>query len=125
MIVHRFSATRGLLLAALALGSAGAPAQDAAAGGMAFLQCADCHGPGTADGVGPGLKGVFGRRAGGKSGFVYSDAMAKSRIVWDAKTLNDFLAAPAKALPGTSMAYPGDDDAKERADLIAYLQTLK
>jgi len=100
-------------------------AQDAAAGGMAFVQCADCHSPGASDGVGPGLKGVFGRRAGSKDGFVYSPALAQSTLVWDAATLDAFLADPRRVAPGTTMAWPGDGDAKERADLIAYLRTLK
>ena len=103
----------------------GAHAQDAAAGGMAFMQCADCHSPGTNDGVGPGLKGVFGRRAGGVAGFKYSEAMAKSTIVWDETALGNFLADPKKALPGTAMDWPGESDPKARADLIAYLKTLK
>jgi cytochrome c len=120
------AALRGFSLASLlALACAATSAQDAAAGGMAFQQCADCHSPGGADGVGPGLKGVLGRRAGSKAGFTFSPAMAKSTIVWDATALNNFLASPQKAVPGTTMTYPGDDDAKERADLIAYLQTLK
>jgi cytochrome c len=114
-----------LVLAALLLAAAGAHAQDAAAGGMAFLQCADCHGPGTGDGVGPGLKGVVGRRAGSKAGFAYSPALAKSAVVWNDTSLDNFLADPAKAQPGTSMAFPGVADPKERADLIAYLKTLK
>ncbi len=109
----------------LALSFASAHAQDAAAGGMAFQQCAECHSPGSADGAGPGLKGVVGRRAGGKAGFAYSPALAKSTLVWDDKTLDAFLANPQKAVPGTSMAYAGDVDAKERADLVAYLKTLK
>ncbi len=117
---------RPLLVAVtLSLGLAGAHAQDAAAGGMSFMACADCHSPGTADGVGPGLKGVYGRKAGAKPGFVYSPAMAKSTTVWDDKTLGAFLANPREALPGTTMGFPGEDDPKARADLIAYLKTLK
>ena len=110
---------------ALALASAQAQAQDAAAGGMAFQQCAECHSPGTSDGAGPGLKGVFGRRAGSKDGFIYSPAMKKSTVVWDDSTLAAFLANPRAVVPDTTMAYAGDDDAKERADLVAYLKTLK
>ena len=114
-------------LACVLAGTALAPAhaQDAAAGGMAFMQCADCHSPGTNDGVGPGLKGVFGRRAGSVAGFKYSDAMAKSTMVWDETALGNFLADPKKALPGTAMDWPGESDPKARADLIAYLKTLK
>jgi len=111
--------------ASLTLALASAHAQDAAAGGMAFQQCAECHSPGTGDGAGPGLKGVFGRRAGAKPGFDFSPALASSKITWDDKTLDAFLANPQQAVPGTSMAFGGDTDAKERADLIAYLKTLK
>ena len=114
-----------LLIAPMALALASAHAQDAAAGGMAFQQCAECHSPSDADGAGPGLKDVFGRRAGGKPGFIYSPAMKKAAITWDAATLEKFLADPRAVVPGTTMAYGGDDDAKERADLVAYLKTLK
>ena len=114
-----FAATSLLLVLA------SAHAQDAAAGGMAFQQCAECHSPADSDGNGPGLKGVVGRRAGGKAGFIYSPAMAKATVTWDAATLDKFLADPRAVVPGTSMAYGGDDDAKDRADLIAYLKTLK
>ncbi len=119
---------RSLLLASIALlglASASALAQDAAAGGMAFQQCADCHSPTASDGVGPGLKGIYGRRAGSKADFIYSPAMKKSTVVWDEATLNSFLASPQRAQPGTTMAWPGEDDPKLRADLIAYLKTLK
>jgi len=109
----------------LTLALAGAHAQDAAAGGMAFQQCAECHSPTGADNAGPGLKGIVGRRAGGKDGFIYSPAMKKSTLVWDDKTLDAYLKDPRAVVPGTSMAYGGDDDAKERADLVAYLKTLK
>ena len=114
-----------LVVTPLTLALPGAHAQDVAAGGRAFQQCAECHSPGTADGAGPGLKGTFGRRAGTKNGFAYSAALAKSSIVWDATTLDAFLANPQKAVPGTSMTWPGDDDPNERADLIAFLGTLK
>ena len=120
MLVRPLLAVTTVLLAA-----AGARAQDAAAGGMAFQQCAECHSPGNSDGAGPGLKGVLGRRAGSKDGFIYSPAMKKSTVVWDEATLAAFLADPRAVVPGTTMAYAGDDDAKERADLVAYLKTLR
>jgi cytochrome c len=113
------------LAAALLLAAAGARAQDASAGAMSFLQCADCHSPGASNGVGPGLKGVVGRKAGTQPDFSYSPAMAKSGLTWDDKTLDAFLADPRTALPGTAMVFPGVEDAKDRADLIAYLKTLK
>ncbi len=64
----------------------------------------------------------IGRRAGSVPGFDYSPAMKKSKLVWDGKTLDRFLANPMKVVPGTSMTYAGVPDAKDRADLIAYLR---
>jgi cytochrome c len=48
--------------------------------------------------------------------------MKRSRIVWNPKTLDRFLASPMTALPGTAMTYDGVTDSRERADLIAYLE---
>ena len=48
--------------------------------------------------------------------------MRRSRIVWSAKTLDRFIADPLKTVPGTAMGYAGVKDARERADLIAYLE---
>jgi cytochrome c len=47
--------------------------------------------------------------------------MKQSGIVWNAKTLERFLANPTKAVPGTTMTYAGVPGAKDRANLIAYL----
>ena len=102
-----------------------AAAGDASAGGMAFLQCADCHSTTASNAAGPGLRGIVGRPAGKAAGFQYSAAMGKSTLVWDAKSLDGFLANPKGAVPGTSMDFPGVTDAAERANLIAYLATLK
>ena len=109
----------------LVLTLADARAQDAAAGGMAFQQCADCHSTGNSDAAGPGLKGVFGRRAGSKPGFEYSPAMQSSKVVWDERSLSAYLADPRAVVPGTTMAYAGNPDEHERADLVAFLRTLK
>ena len=122
---HRLSLAAFAAAACASFAAAPAHAQDAAAGGMAFQECADCHSPSASNGAGPGLLGVVGRRAGKQAGFAYSEAMTKSGITWDAAALDKFLAAPKKSMPGTSMDFPGVDDAKERADLIAYLQSLK
>jgi cytochrome c len=128
-MIDRFARTAAL--AFLVLASAVAQAQkapvagDAAAGGMAFLQCADCHSTTTANGTGPGLRNIVGRRAGSQADFHYSEAMARSKLVWDARTLDSYLADPKTTVPGTSMDFPGVSDAAERANLVAYLATLK
>lgn len=103
-----------VLLAALA-------ASDANAGESVYSRCLGCHSL-EHHRTGPKHCGLFGRRAGSSPGFDYSAAMKRSNIVWNDKTLDRFLAAPLKAVPGTTMTYAGVPDAKERADLIAYLR---
>jgi cytochrome c len=48
--------------------------------------------------------------------------MKRSKIVWNEKTLDRFLADPLGTVPGTTMTYAGVPQAKERADLIAWLK---
>jgi cytochrome c len=94
---------------------------DIKAGEAIYARCLACHAL-AYDRTGPRHCGLFGRRAGSVKGFLYSDAMKRSKIVWDEKTLNAFLANPTKNVPGTTMGYAGVRDETERADLIAYLR---
>ncbi|MDH3233947.1 MAG: cytochrome c family protein [Alphaproteobacteria bacterium] len=89
-------------------------------GRQIYERCQGCHSI-DRDRAGPRHRGLFGRRAGTVPGFAYSDAMRRSGIIWTAATLDRFLAAPTKAVPGTSMGFDGVKDPRERADLIAYL----
>ena len=98
-------------------------APDALRGGTIYARCAACHAL-AFDRVGPRHCGLFGRRAGSVQDFAYSPAMKTSAIVWDEKALDRFLAAPVKAIPGTTMTYDGVPDRQERADLIAYLRQV-
>jgi len=109
-----------VVLAALAMPAAAAKG-DARRGEEIYSRCLACHAL-AYDRTGPRHCGLFGRRAGGVPGFAYSDAMKRSKIVWNAKTLDRFIADPMKAVPGTAMGYAGVKDARERADLIAYLR---
>jgi cytochrome c len=118
----------GAAAAALAAALGGGPvsaAVDAGAlqrGEQIYSRCAACHGI-EGNRTGPQHCGLFGRRAGTAPGFaMYSQAMRESAIVWDARTLDRFVADPMKAVPGTAMGYAGVKDPKERADLIAWLQ---
>ncbi|MTW14132.1 c-type cytochrome [Pseudoduganella eburnea] len=116
-----------LMLLALAAGCAPALAAPpgvvgrAQAGQAVYERCLACHAL-EYDRTGPRHCGLFGRRAGSVPGFAYSAAMRRSRIVWDQKTLDLFLADPMKTVPGTSMGYAGVKDRQERADLIAFLK---
>lgn len=98
-------------------------APDAARGEQVYARCLACHAL-AYDRVGPRHCGLMGRRAGSMAGFAYSPAMTQSRITWNDKSLDRFLAAPMKAVPGTTMTYDGVPDRQERADLIAYLQVI-
>jgi cytochrome c len=111
------------LLGLLAGGAA--QAQDLAAGKAVFAQCSACHSTDGSNGAGPSLKGVDGRKAGSFAGFRYSRAMKGAGYNWDAKTLDAYLADPQKALPGNVMPFSGVPDAKQRADLVAYVLSLK
>ena len=102
-----------------------AMAQDAAAGKQVFGQCSVCHSIDGTNGAGPTLKGIVGSKAGEVPGFRFSRAMKGSNVTWDDKTLDDFIADPQRAIPGSVMPFSGVADAKQRADMIAYLKTLK
>ncbi len=110
-----------VLVAALAASMAQAAPPDPRLGQAVYARCAACHSL-QFDRTGPRHCGLFGRRAGSVPGFEYSAAMKRSTIVWNATTLERFLAAPTKAVPGTSMTYAGVPDPAERAALIAYLK---
>ena len=117
--------TTAALFAAIVSSSGAAAAVasgDAGRGEEIYGRCLACHAL-AFDRVGPRHCGLFGRRAGSVKGFAYSPAMKSSKIVWNEKTLDRFLANPPKAVPGTTMTYAGIPDARERADLIAYLKS--
>jgi len=103
-----------------------ARAQDAQAGQQVFRQqCAICHDVApNKNRIGPSLFGIVGRKAGSEAGFTYSDPNKNSGLVWDAGTLDKYLADPRGTIPGTKMTYGGVKNEQQRKDLIAYLATL-
>ena len=72
--------------------------------------------------VGPGLLGLFGRKAGSVDGFPYSAAMKSSGLVWGEDTLRAYLADPKAKVPGNKMPFSGVKDPKRLEDLLAYLK---
>ena len=119
----RRTAIAGLLLAGSATT---ALAADPAAGEkISKAQCGICHAVAAGENrIGPTLFGVVGRPAGSVPGFNYTADHKKLGITWDAATLDKYLTDPRAMVPDTSMVYAGLKDDTERADLVAYLETL-
>ena len=112
-----------LSVSLLAAPASALAAGDAKQGQRVFNKCKACHA--LVEGqrrIGPTLYGMFGRKAGTLEGFSFSSAMKDSGVVWDEKTLDDYLAKPREFMPGTRMAFPGLPKKEERDDLIAYLK---
>ncbi len=91
-----------------------------------FTQCVSCHSikPGV-NAVGPSLFGVYGKKSGSVTGYAYSDANKNSGLTWDDATLDEYLTAPMKKVPGTKMTFAGIPDAAKRKVVIEYLKMLK
>jgi cytochrome c len=104
-----------------------ANAADPAAGKSVFSStCSICHSPQPGKNmVGPSLFGVVGRQTGSEPNYHYSPANKDAKLTWDAATLDKYLESPKTIIPGTTMSYAGLKDPAKRADLIAYLATLK
>jgi cytochrome c len=105
----------------------GARAQDARAGQRIFQsQCSICHSPRPGQNiVGPSLFGVIDRHSGSTPNFHYSSANARSGLTWDPATLDRYLTSPQQVVPGTLMTFPGLKDPLARANVIAFLATLR
>ncbi|MFM2302508.1 MAG: hypothetical protein RLZZ84_2244 [Pseudomonadota bacterium] len=111
-----------------ATADAGATAATASADGKpaAFAQCAACHSTEQGKmGVGPSLAGVYGTKSGEVAGYAFSDAMKSANLTWDDATLDEYLTAPMKKVPGTKMTFAGLGDPAARKAVIEYLKTLK
>ena len=90
-------------------------------------ECGDCHSAKEGKSKkGPPLHGVVGRKAGSVADFPgYSEPMKQSGIVWTEERIDAYIAAPKKVVPGGKMKYDGLPDAASRADVIAYVMSLK
>jgi cytochrome c len=106
-----------------ACGGGGGPQGDPILGKQVYAQCAGCHQLQQNAG-GPMHCGVVGRAAGSVANYQYSEAMKDSGLVWDEKTLDEFLVAPIAFVHGTKMGFAGLGDATDRANVIAYLRDV-
>ncbi|MGA8379533.1 MAG: c-type cytochrome [Stellaceae bacterium] len=125
--MNLFSGRATIAMTTILLGSSGAlAAGDPSAGKSLFAShCAVCHSPNPGDNkTGPSLAGIVGSNSGAVPGFRFSTAMNNAGVTWDDATLDKFLANPTGFIHGTMM-FVGLPNASDRADVIAYLHTLK
>ena len=124
MLVLRTAIAAAVLVS---LAGAAQAAGDAAKGKVLFQRCAICHHAEKdgGNGLGPNLFGVVGRKAGTVENFAYSSAMKNSGITWTPDKLTAYIEHPAAVVPGNRMAFAGIGNAEQRADVVAYLATLK
>ena len=88
--------------------------------------CASCHSIGKSDDdTMLSLSGVADRKAGAVADFAYSPALMASGLTWTPEALDAYIASPTKAMPGSQMYFVGLPSPQDRADVIAYLATLK
>lgn len=113
-------------LAAMLASSAARADGDPALGKVQFNKCAACHSAKAGENkIGPSLYGVVGRPSHSIEGFSYSDAMKAYNVTWTDEELNKYLENPRGVVAGTKMIFVGLKKEDERANLIAYLDTLK
>jgi cytochrome c len=100
---------------------------DPARGRLVFAPCRTCHftEAEAGHGNGPNLYRIFGKIAGQQAGFeYYSESLQAAGFVWTPQFMYAWLEDPMAALPGTTMMSAGVSDARQRADLVAYLQSI-
>jgi cytochrome c len=121
-IIGSFALAAGLFVADGAMA-----AGDADVGKVIFSKtCANCHSVDVGvNKVGPSLFGIIGRKAGVVQGFGYSDALKDSDKTWTVEELDAYLSNPRGTVHGVKMNFKGLPAENERADVIAYLQSLQ
>jgi cytochrome c len=95
-------------------------------GEAAAKKCAACHDftKGGPNKVGPNLFGIVGDKKGEGRGFNFSAAMKAKGGTWTIDDLSQFIDNPKGFVPGTAMGFAGIQKGSERADVIAYLNSL-
>jgi len=101
-------------------------AADVEKGAKVFGKCKACHKlEDGANGTGPHLFNVVNREIANIDGFGYSGVLAEMGGNWGYEELNGFLENPKGFARGTKMSFSGLKKDADRANLIAYLETIK
>ncbi|MBL0941130.1 MAG: cytochrome c family protein [Alphaproteobacteria bacterium] len=89
-------------------------------------KCVQCHSleKGGANRIGPNLWGIIKNKMAHAIGFPYSKGLEAKKDTWTFENLNHFIYKPRGFIAGTKMSFAGLGKAQDRADLIAYLNTL-
>jgi cytochrome c len=93
-------------------------------GAKLYRACIACHTLKRSDGprAGPTLEGIFGRKIGTDTDYVYSDALKGKDLVWTPETVSKlFEVGPAHYLPGTKMPEQTIGSAQDREALMQFL----
>jgi len=108
------------------LGAAGnGPEEDKLLASVTVAKCSACHViEGNSHGIGPNLRGVFGRAVAGAAGYSYSEALRGAGGTWDAERLEKFLSDPQGFAPGMKVEMQAVTDAAERRRAIEWLKGL-
>lgn len=96
-------------------------------GQLVAVRCQGCHtfDQGGANGIGPNLFGVVGRRVASEGDFAYSEALRGVGGRWTEDAIRRYIADPAAFAPGTSMELAFELDDEDAGNLMSYLRTLR
>jgi cytochrome c len=111
-------------IARAAFATAPAAAADAEHGEALYQTCIACHTE-TSDGMGPSLKGVFGRKSAALDSYRYSNPMKRANLTWDETTLRDYIVDPQARVKGNRMPFAGVRNPNDADDLVAFLKDYK
>ncbi|ASM73563.1 MULTISPECIES: c-type cytochrome [Roseobacteraceae] len=97
---------------------------DVESGAKVFRKCSACHKLDGTNGTGPHLDGVVGREIASIGEFSYSGALTELPGDWTPEELSHFIENPRGYAPGTAMGFAGLKKPQDRADVIAYMQSV-
>lgn len=100
---------------------------DAKAGEAVAKKCTSCHtfDKGGKNGIGPNQWNLLGSHFAHAGEFAYSPALSALKDKkWGFQELSDFIASPKKYVPGNKMSFVGIKNPQDRANLIAYLNSM-